>query len=164
MAQKYPVAGCRIYISNAPFTLPEGDVEEGDFESLTWTEIGAWETMGGFGDTAELITTQLINEGRDNKMKGTRNAGSMENSFAVAPGDPGQAALRAAEATPNNYAFRVSFNDAPATGANPTPTQQYFAGIVMGAAEQGGSANTVRLFQATIEINTNIVTVPASAS
>ncbi|KAA0970309.1 hypothetical protein FPY71_07230 [Aureimonas fodinaquatilis] len=164
MAQKYPVAGCKFYISTTAFTLPEGDVVAADFTALTFVEIGGWETMGSVGDTAELITTQLINEGRDAKLKGTRNAGSMENTFAVIPTNAGQLALIAAEASSDNYAFRIEMNDAPATGASPTNGMRYFAGIVMGAAEQGGSANTVRMLSATVEVNTNIVTVPPSAT
>jgi hypothetical protein len=164
MPQLYPVAGCKISISTTPFTVPDGDVTAASFTSVTWTEIGGWETMGALGDTSELIVAQLIGEGRDSKTKGTRNAGSMENNFAVLPTNAGQIALIAAEATRNAYAFRIEYNDAPATGASPTPSRRMFAGVVMGAAETGGSANTVRMLQSTIEVTTNIVRTAPSAT
>lgn len=120
--------------------------------------------MGSFGDTATLITTALIDKGRDVKQKGTRNAGSMQNVFAVAASDPGQIAVIAAEKTRNNYPFKIELNDKPAVGASPKNSQRLFMGLVMSAQEQGGEANTIQNLNVTIEINTNIVPVAASAT
>lgn len=159
----YPVAGCKISIG-AAVDLPSGDLTAADFSSVTWTEIKGWETMGALGDTSALITTQLIGENRDLKMKGTRNAGQMQANFAVMATDPGQIALIAAAATNNNYPFKIELNDKPVAGASPKNSMRYFYGLVMGAPEQGGGANTARMMQATIEINTNIVRVAASAT
>lgn len=163
MATLYPVAGCKIYIG-AAMELPDGDMDASDFSAVTWTEIKKWSQMGAFGDTAALITTQLISEGRDIKQKGTRNAGQMQNVFAVAATDPGQIALIAAEKTLQNYPFKVELNDKPSVGASPKNSLRYFMGLVMSAQEQGGGANTVQNLNATIEINSNIVPVAASAS
>jgi hypothetical protein len=43
----------------------------------------------------------------------------------------------------------------------PTGSVKYFYGIVMTAQEQGGGANTARLLQGTVEINSPVITVPA---
>lgn len=43
-------------------------------------------------------------------------------------------------------------------------TLKYFMGLVMSSNEQGGGANTARLLQGNIEVNTNVVTVPATAA
>lgn len=159
----YPVAGMRIFIGGV-LASKNSDFVEGDFAGQSWIEIDGWETYGAIGDSAALITTQLINRGRDIKQKGTTNAGSMQNNFAVLPDDPGQIALIAAGAgaNKNNYAFKIEGNDTPASGANPQPTKRYFIGLVMGTPEQGGNANTAQLMQATIEINSNIVRVAAT--
>lgn len=161
-ATLYPVAGCKIYIGPAT-DLPAGDAQVSDFSATVWTEIKGWETMGAMGDTSALITTSLIGENRDIKMKGTRNAGQMQCNFAVIAADAGQIALIAAEGTKNNYPFKIELNDKPVAGAAPTNGLRYFMGLVMGTPEQGGSANTARMLQATIEINTNIVRVAAAA-
>lgn len=163
MATLYPVAGCKIFIG-AAMELPDGDMDATDFASVTWVEIKKWSQMGAFGDTAALITTPLISEGRDIKQKGTRNAGQMQNVFAVASSDPGQIALIAAEKTQQNYPFKIELNDKPAVGASPKNSQRLFMGLVMSASEQGGGANTVQNLNATIEINSNIVPVAASAT
>jgi hypothetical protein len=160
MAELYPVAGAKIFIGGVLSTKKTA-FSASDFSGQTWVEIDGWETCGGFGDGAELITTQLINRQRDLKMKGTRNSGSMENNFAIIRADAGQVALRAAEATDTNYAFKIEWDDAPA-GDAPTPTIQYFIGLVMSANDQGGSANTVQMLSSTIEINSNIVTVASA--
>jgi len=159
--QLYPVAGAKIYIGPAG-TVPDDDVDASDFASITWTEIKGWQTMGSVGDTATLITEAVISAKRDLKAKGTRNAGSMQNNFIILPTDPGQIALIAAEATEHNYPFKIEFDDEPA-GSAPTPTIKYFYGIVMSANEQGGGANTARLLQGNIEVNSNVVTVAPTA-
>jgi hypothetical protein len=161
MAELYPVAGAKISIGGTTVETQADAWDASDFSGQSWTEIDGWETMGSFGDAAEIITTQLIGRQRDLKMKGTRNAGTMENNFAIIRGDTGQAALRTAEASDANYAFRIQFDDTPA-GSAPTPTTVYFIGLVMSASETGGGANTVQMLSSTIEINGNIVIVAAA--
>lgn len=156
----YPVAGSKLYIGGV-LADKATDFVEADFTSQTWTAIDGWEQMGSIGDTAQIITSSLINRGRDVKQKGTRNAGSMQNVFAIVPSDPGQIALIAAEKTVSNYAFKIEFPDKPATGSAPTPSQRLFIGLVTSAQEAGGEANTVMKLNATIEINSNIVPVAA---
>jgi hypothetical protein len=159
MADMFPVAGAEIYIGGS-MSVPTSDVTESSFSAVSWTLIDGWSTMGAIGDKAALITTPIINRGRDTKQKGTRNAGSMANKFAVIADDAGQLAVIAAEATALNYPFKIVFDDAPSGG---TPTTKYFIGLVTDASEDGGNANTVRLMNGTIEVNTNVVTVEAAA-
>lgn len=155
----YPVAGSKLYIGGV-LSDKATDFVASDFTSQTWTQIDGWEQWGAIGDTAQVITTSLINRGRDIKQKGTRNAGSMQNVFAIVPTDPGQIALIAAEKTSSNYAFKVEFPDKPA-GVGATPTQRLFIGLVTSAQEAGGEANTIMKLNSTIEINSNIVPVAA---
>jgi hypothetical protein len=161
----FPVAGCKLYIG-AALAPDKEDMVAADFTTALAgaVEIDGWSSMGAVGDNAALITTALINRGRDVKQKGTANAGSMANVFAAIDDDPGQIALIAAAqaSNRNNYAFRMVMNDTPATGTSPTPSERLFVGLVMSAQEAGGDANTIRNLNATIEINSNIVTVPAS--
>lgn len=160
MADLYPVAGSKIYIGGAKASQPT-DFVAADFSAVSWTEIDGWTQMGAVGDASQVITTALINRGRDVKQKGTKNAGSMQNVFAVIGDDAGQIALLAAEGTSSNYAFKIEFDDAATSPASPTPkpTTKYFVGLVTSAQEAGGAANTVRNLNATVEINSNVVTV-----
>lgn len=161
----YPVAGSKIFIGGVKATQA-ADFVAADFSAQTWVEIDGWSTYGAIGDTAQVISTDLINRGRTTKQKGTANAGSMQNVFAVIGGDAGQAALLTAGAgsNKNNYAFKIEFDDAATSPVSPTPTpsMRYFIGLVTTAQEAGGTANTVQNLNATIEINSNIVKVAAN--
>lgn len=158
MADLYPVSGMKFYIGGA-VTVPDGGAVSGStFSGVTYVEVDGWTQAGAFGDAAEVITSQMINRSRDVKQKGTRNAGSMENRFAWLPGDAGQEDAIAAEATANNYAFKI---EGPDTGGT-TPTKWEFLGMVTSAQQQGGGANTILELALGVEINTNIVETAAT--
>lgn len=139
----YPVAGKKFFIGGIMATKKE-DFVAADFDGQDWTEVDGWETHGAIGDAGALITTALINRGRDVKQKGTANGGSMQNNFAILSADPGQIALIAAAqpANKNNYAFKIEGNDAPAavskavtmTIANPGVITWTAHGLVVGNA------------------------------
>ncbi len=160
----YPVAGCKFYIGGITPTQID-DFIESDFVTSPdqFVEVDGWSQMGVFGDTAALISTQLINRGRDIKQKGTTNAGSMQNVFAEISEDEGQIALIAAAqgANKSNYAFKILFNDASGDSGS-EPSVAYFVGLVMNASPAGGAANTVRNLNSTVEINSNVVRVAAT--
>lgn len=113
----FPVAGSKIYIGNSTIDEKSVDFVVGDFSAVVWTEIKKWTQMGPIGDTAQLITSDIISERRTKKMKGTRNAGSMQNVFNIDPLDAGQIALIAAEKTDQNYPFRVDIGNQAAVRA-----------------------------------------------
>lgn len=148
----FAVADSKIFIG------PQKDDQADDFVAADfstilpedWIEIDGWETCGQIGDNAAVITTSLINRGRDIKQKGTKNAGSMQNNFAVIPGDAGQAAFIAAALTNKNYAFKIEWSSGE---------KNAFVGLAMTTQRQGGQANTVDLMQSTIEVNSNVVTL-----
>lgn len=144
-----PIAGDRIYIGGV-LADKSTDFIASDFSGQSWTEIDGWSQAGPLGDAAALISTPLINRGRDVKQKGTSNSGSMPNVFARNPSDAGQALLiaRAVPTDKNNYAFRIVWNDGIVT---------YFIGLVMTAQHAGGQANTINNLNVTIEVNSNLV-------
>lgn len=159
----YAVAGQKIYIGTDPVDLPDDDLVASDFDDVEWIEIKNWQQMGANGDAAALITTALIDRQRDIKQKGTRNAGQMQNNFAIARSDPGQVKVRAAEADDRNYPVMILGNDEPAVGTAPAPSKRMFYALVTTAQEAGGQANTTMMLNTTFEINTNIVTVQPTA-
>lgn len=159
MSDLYAVAGAKFFIGG-PIATKKVDFIETDFTGEVWTEVDGWETAGAYGDTATLITRQLINRNRDIKDKGTRNAGGMQNTFAIVSGDPGQEAMAAAERANHNYTFKIEYDDQPPGGT--TKTIHKFIGLVMSWQRQNGQANTGLAIQATIEINSNIVETPAA--
>lgn len=160
MTTLYPVAGMKIYIGSAPMSDQDTDFVAADFGAVSWTQINGWSQAGAIGDAAQLITTALISLSRDKKQKGTSNAGSMQNVFAINADDPGQIALIAAAAgsNKNNYPFRIEGNDSKGV----SNSFRYFVGLVMSAQEANGEANTIRNMTSTIEVNSNVVRVAAT--
>ncbi|MHB2205070.1 phage tail tube protein [Methylobacterium sp. CM6257] len=115
-----------------------------------YTEIAKVESYGDFGDESAAVTLNTVGEGRIEKAKGSRDAGTLALTVAYVPDDPGQIALEAAEKSIENFAFRVTFPDGGI---------QYFRGLVMSRRRSVGSADNVikRVFN--IGINSEIIDV-----
>lgn len=158
MANNYPVAGMRIYIGGV-LAKKSTDFVAADFSGQSWTEIDGWSTMGSIGDGVADIVTPLINTGRDDHQKGTASAPSQSHEFVVRDADAGQILLVAAGLPSNksNYAFRIDGNESGVS----TVSKKYYIGSVMGTPEKGGGANTARMITATIQPNSNLVSVAA---
>jgi hypothetical protein len=158
MAGIFATAGSKLYIGGS-LAAKVTDFVLGDFSGQSWVQVGWMENIGAFGDEAASVTFDAIEQQRTQKLKGTRNAGDMTVVCGLDYGDAGQIALRAAEATANNYAFKVEFNDEPLAG---TPSLRYFIGLVMSARETLDTANNVMKLNTTIGVNSNIVRVNAA--
>lgn len=135
------------------------DFVAADFNGQSWINIGKINSIGSFGDQAAEVTFDLLSENRTQKLKGTRNAGNIELVCGLVSDDDGQEALRLAEKTIYDYAFRVTFNDAKPGGQ---PSRRYFIAKVLQAREQLDTANNVVRLVATLGINSNIVYVYAN--
>lgn len=157
MSGIFATAGSRVFIGQA-MTAQSDPFVESDFDGQSWVEIGHLESIGEFGDESAEITFDEIGEQRTQKLKGIRNAGNMDLVMGVDHTDAGQVALLAAEATIDDYAFRVDFNDAELAG---TPSQRFFIGKVMTARENLGTANNVVRRGGRVGINSNVVRVDA---
>ncbi len=121
-------------------------------------EIGETEGLGSIGDTAAEISFDGIGSNRTRRLKGTRNAGTMEVVCGVDYADAGQVALLAAEKTIFDYAFKLVLNDAPPAGS---PSERYFVAAVGSASEALDTANNVMKLNATLWVNSNVVKVNA---
>lgn len=159
MSDIFATAGSKFWIGQA-LSEQVADFVENDFDSQSWVEVGFVESIGPFGDEASSVKFDAVGQARTYKLKGNRDAGDMQVVCAINYGDYGQATLRAAEKTSDNYAFRVEFNDKPAGGS--TNSYRYFIGLVMSAREQLDGANNVMKLNTTVGINSNIVRTNAA--
>lgn len=162
MGNIFAVGGAKFYIGNASMAAPDPNttLTVSDFAAVTWIEVKGWLTVGAYGGSSALITSQRVAGKRDMKGKGTTNEGSMQNTFAHVPSDSGQAAMKAAQATDFNYPFKVVHDDEPDGGTK--PTTDYFVGLVMTWQRAGGNANAERTYNSTIELNSNVATDEAA--
>lgn len=154
----FATAGAKIFIGGT-MAAKSTPFVAGDFSAVSWIEIGWAESIGEFGDESSEITFDAIGEGRTQKLKGIRNAGTMACRFGISSDDIGQIALRGAEQTVDDYAFRVDFND---TGLVGQPSKRYFIAKVMTARETLDTANNVVRLNASLGVNSNVVQVAAT--
>lgn len=167
MSQTFPVAGRKLYMGGL-FTAPDTGrlLTVDDFPALTaeaWTRIGKWQSAGALGGDQATITTPYINEDYDDVQMGTKNPGTMQNTFGIVDADPGQIALYAAAGDKRLRAFLVEFPDGP-SGASAHGSIRLFAAYVKQPSEQGGEANTAGLMTCEFVKFRNVVKVAAAAS
>jgi hypothetical protein len=145
-------AGSKLYIGGIRLAATT-DIE--DFEALTWVEVKEITNLGSIGDTSQTITVDTVGEGRTRKLKGTRDSGDASITCAWDPLDPGQVAVRAAEKTSFDYAFKLEANDA--ADANDTKSVFYWHAKVMSASREQGGPNDVVTMAMTLGNTTAIL-------
>lgn len=150
--------GAKLFIGGTE-NQKSTDFVAADFTGETWVEIGETENLGSVGDTAAEITFDGIASNRTRRLKGTRNAGTMDVVCGIDYADAGQIALIAAEKTAHDYAFRIVLNDAPIGG---TPSERMFIAKVASVAEALDAANNVMKLNSTLWVNSNVVKVNAA--
>ena len=158
----FAAAGSRFFIGDAAIDDKDTDFELADFATVTWVEVSPIETIGTVGQEASEITFDSLNRKRTTVMKGTRRAPNLEVTAGLDYNNTGQAKLLEAEGSDRNYPIRVVFNDAPATGLAPTPSERMMIGLVMSVGEQVDDANSVMRLSCTIGVNSNVVRVNAA--
>lgn len=152
-------SGTRVYIGAAVTSTSADTLAE--FTAMTgWTEIGLIESLGEFGDQSADVSFAAIGDGRMRHAKGARAAGSMTITCAHTPEDAGQAALEVAEATNNNYAFKVVVPDAPTEAYSDSII--YFRGLVRSKRLNVGSNDNVVRKTFEVGVNSELFTDPAS--
>lgn len=145
-------AGSKLYIGPVRTAATDTIAE---YEALTWVEVKEVENLGEFGDESNAINFLSVGDARTRKLKGARDAGTLAITCGRDPFDAGQVALRAAEKTNFEYAFKIVAADAP--DANDSDTAYYFGGLVMSARDNYGTADTVVTTTFNIGINTAIL-------
>lgn len=131
------------------------------YEADTWVEVKELENIGEFGDEAEEISFSTIDDGRVRKIKGIRDAGTMEITVARDPADAGQTKMREAANTDLDFNFKVVLNDKPTpTG---TPTIYYLRGAVLSQRVVIGDGKNVIKQNFKVSVNREPLEDPATA-
>lgn len=150
-------SGTKVYIGGVRLAATDTAAE---YAALTWVPIEQIENIGEFGDEAAQITFDDVGESRTKKLKGNRNAGMLALVCGWDPLGTGQIAVRNAEKTSFDYAFKIEANDK--LDANDTNSIFYFHAKVASARRVQGGANDVVKMNANLDITTEIVEVAAT--
>jgi len=157
VAAIFTATGAKLSIAPSAATEPANAAA---YAGLTWTEIGFIETLGEYGDESAAIDFAVLGDGRVRKAKGARNAGTLAVTAAHITDDPGQQAAIAAEATNNNYPFKVELPNKLTSGG--TNEINYFIGLVMSKRLNVGANDNVVRVTFNIGVNSKITTVVAT--
>lgn len=149
----FTTAGAKIHISTVARASTVVDLAT--YAALTYTEVKEVQNLGELGDEAATVTFLSVGDSRTRKLKGSRDAGTMTVVCGRDPLDPGQLAMRAAEGTKFEYAFKVTLADA--ADANDTSSTYYFGALVGSRREGLGGADDVTTITFALLINTEII-------
>jgi hypothetical protein len=137
--------------------LAMADPAQADFEALTFVPVGEVESIGAFGDKANIVNFTSLADGRVRKSKGARDAGNFTVVVGRDPEDSGQAAMTAAQATTFKYGIKIELADAPGPGW--TNTIFYLKVIVASANVDVGANDHIVRINYDLGIDSEIVEV-----
>lgn len=110
----YALAGAKYFIgTTAAVDFTTNTTALAGFVADSYTEVKPSETIGDFGDVATDVKFLGINNSRALHLKGSKDAGQQTVTFGFDATDPGQIVMKAAFLSPNDYNFKITFNDAP---------------------------------------------------
>ena len=154
----FATAGATLHVGGV-MEMKDEDSVVGDFSLVSWTQIKKLESLGSIGDAASEIDVTHLGSRRTQRIKGLRTAQAMEIVADIDYSDAGQIALIEAEKTDFDYAFKVTFDDAPTDG---TPSERYFVAAVGSVVESYDTANSLMKLSSSLWVNSNIVRVAAA--
>lgn len=156
----FAAAGAKLFIGGS---LPPNfttALTAADFIGQTWVEVAPLQSIGTVGDNAAVVTFDALGDGRTYKLKGVKNAGTLQAVAGFDPSNAGQIAALAAADSPNSFATRIVMNDAPPSG---TASERLFTALYMSSAQSIDTANSVVTLQMNMEVNSNVVFVPTTS-
>lgn len=142
MANPNPVSRSRISIGSATTAYTETALA-----ADTYTVIGGIRSVSGFGDSAQVITVEEINDGRTRKAKGTSNAGTMELVASLLRDDAGQIDAIAASESLDHFNFKIELPQPGGTFAT-----YYLSALVMSQNIGLGGPNDTQTITFNLEI------------
>jgi hypothetical protein len=116
--------------------------------------------IGEYGDSANDVSGNVINEGRTRHAKGTRDAGTQTITCFVKADDVGQLAVAAAELTSNRYGIKISPRDRLSSGGTDSIT--YYRGIIRSVRKGALTANDPQRITFDIGIDSALYQVAAA--
>ncbi len=127
------------------------------FQAESYVEVGEVEDLGQIGDESSEVQFASLSDGRMRKLKGVRDAGTMQVVCGADASDAGQDAMIAAEGEVLDYAFRITLNDQLTLLG--TPTTIYFYGKVMSKRRNIGTVNNVVRYNFNLGVNSGPIDV-----
>lgn len=145
--------GRKFYVCE---TEQADDLNQTEFEALTWVEVGFVVSIGETGSNVNVVSQDYHGTTTTQKRAGINNAGDPTVEVGYAPEDLGQIALNGVANDGAYYAYKMEMNDNPNGVTN---TIKYNRGLVLGPVHSNGGVEdfdnrvyTLGLVQEQIEV------------
>lgn len=149
--------GRRVWVSP---TAQNSNLDQAGFEAITdWVEVMHVVTVGETGTSESDVTQNEWGTDVVQHQKGIANAGAPTIEVGENLSDPGQIAMNAAAATPDNYALR--FQDVLLAGQT-TPRMEYNRGLISGPVNTNGGVEDFNNATYTCLLNQRRIVVNAT--
>lgn len=126
------ISGATLAISaGIPATYDAAGYADTD---IVYTLIGEVENYGNHGVTATITEFTPVDTAEVNKVKGSKNYGTMALTLGYVPGDAGQVLLRAASESNSHYSIKLVYPDGEV---------HYMDVLVSKCENQDGTVNNV---------------------
>lgn len=149
-------AGAKIYIGPANATANN----EAAYALLDYTEIGKVVDIPEFGISFDPVTTDQLSDRLTKTFKGQKKAGTPTIVYDHDAADSGQVAVGPALASDDEYAIKITLDDA-GSGSPSSPTTFYFRALIMSQTAAIGTSNNMFRRHMMIAINSVPVEVAA---
>lgn len=108
---------------------------------LVFSTVGEVENFGNHGVNAQIIEFTNVADAIVQKIKGSKNYGTMQLMIGNVPADAGQTLIATASESNNRYSARITY---PLGDGEVSPEIHYLDVIVASREIQDGSVNDVR--------------------
>lgn len=133
------MSGATLALSaNLPVTYDAAGYADTD---LVWSVVGEVENFGEHGVQAQIIEFTNVADAIVQKIKGSKNYGTMSLQIGNVPSDAGQALIATASESNNRYSARITY---PLGDGEVTPEIHYLNVLVASRSFQDGAVNDVR--------------------
>lgn len=133
------MSGATLALSaNLPVTYDAAGYADTD---LVWSVVGEVENYGEHGVQAQIIEFTNVADAVVQKIKGSKNYGTMSLQIGNVPADAGQALIATASESNNRYSARITY---PLGDGEVTPEIHYLNVLVASRSFQDGAVNDVR--------------------
>lgn len=126
---------------------------------LVFTDIGEIEDFGNHGMQAQIIEFTNVANAVVQKLKGSKNYGTMQLMIGHVPSNTGQALLATASESTARYSAKITY---PLGDGEVTPEIHYLDVLVASREFNDGSVNNVRKIAVALAIARKPVEVPAT--
>ncbi len=126
---------------------------------ISWTTIGEIENFGNHGMNAQIIEFTNVADAIVQKLKGSKNYGTMQLMIGNVPGNAGQVLLASASESQNRYSARIVYP----LGDGEVSAEAHYLDVLVASREiQDGAVNDVRKLAVALAICRKPVEVAAT--